>query len=194
MTLVIIANSEEKQQILSAQVEAEGVGVIVLSTLAELPVLLKKVPVSGILLDLVTATKASSHEKETTNEVIQLFPYAKVKIVNNEVLILGRGVSLQQFVADCRSFKPRTIRKSERRIRYIAFLLSADSSFENYEKVVTLNIGDGGCFIYSASEWQVGDRVWLRFIDNDRVMTGVVCWWQPWGNNKKMPGIGIKFD
>lgn len=194
MNLVVIANDEGKHKTIAAQLKADDINLIAISALSELPQLLKEIPVSGILLDLVTSTRSSSNDKEATNELIQLYPHAKVKIINDEVLVLGSGVSLEQFAEDCKKFKPRTIRKSERKIRHIAFLLSADSSFENYEKVVTLNISDGGCFVYSVSEWQEGDRVWLRFIDNDSVMTGVVRWWQPWGNNKKMPGIGIKFD
>lgn len=192
--VVVVAKNEKTRKSIVKALENEGGSAIALASLAELLVTLKEVPVSGIILDLITSTKATSMEKLETNEPLQLYPNIKVKVTEDEVTILGAGMSLGKFVQDCRLFKPRTIRNGIRRDRHIAFLLSTDSKFTAVEKVVTLNISDGGCFICSTGDWQVGDRVWLRFLDNDCVMSGVVCWWQPWGNNKKMPGIGIRFD
>jgi hypothetical protein len=72
--------------------------------------------------------------------------------------------------------------------------LSADAKFENAEKVVTTNISDRGCFVYSIRKWTTGDRVWLRFLGDDEDICGTVCSWRQWGNNKAMPGIGIKLN
>ena len=165
-----------------------------LASLSELQATLNEIPMSGILLDLITSTRASSQEKETTNDLIQLYPHARFKIVGNDVLILGKEKSLEGFAHYCRQFKSRTIRKCPRKIRHIALLLSADDAFYDAEKVVTLNISDGGCFVYSTRDWCVGARVWLRFIDNDVDICGTVRSWQPWGNNKILPGIGVQFD
>lgn len=194
MMFVAVALIEDTRNAIAASLEALGMKVTLLASLGELQATLQEIPVSGILLDLITSTKASSLDKQATHELIQLYPQARFKIVGNDVLILGKEQSLERFVNDCRQFKPRIIRKSPRKIRHIAFLLSADDSFDDAEKVVTLNISDGGCFVYSTREWNVGDRVWLRFIDNDIEIRGTVRWWQPWGNNKMIPGIGIKLD
>jgi len=193
-TVVVVAKSEKTRRSIVKIVEMEGGSALGVASLAELLTVLEETPVSGIILDLITSTKASAQEKLETNEPIQLYPNIKVKVIEDQVNTLGKGMTLGQFVHDCQAFKPRSIRKSIRRERHIAFFLSRDNSFSAIEKVVTLNISDGGCFICSTSDWQVGERVWLRFIDNDCVMSGVVVWWQPWGNNKKMPGIGIRFD
>lgn len=194
MIFVVVALIDETRNAIAAALEALGMEVRLLASLGELQAILQDVPVSGILLDLVTSTKASFQEKQSSHELIQLYPHVRLKIVGNEILILGKEKSLESFVDDCRQFKPRTIRKSPRKIRHIAFLLSADGTFGDAEKVVTLNISEGGCFVYSTREWSVGDRVWLRFIDNEVVISGTVRWWQPWGNNKKIPGIGVKLD
>ena len=194
MLFVVVALIEDARKIVSVALEAGGNEVIELASLAELPAILKEVPVSGILLELITSTKATAQEKQDTFDLIQLYPHAKFRVSGKEMVILGKGMSLESFVQDCRSFKPRTIRKSPRKIRHIAFLLSADSGFSDAEKVVSLNISDGGCFLYSTREWSEGDRVWMRFIDNDVVISGIVRWWQPWGNNRMMPGIGVKLD
>src|SRR6185369_17530480 len=133
-------------------------------------------------------------EKMQTNDILQLYPNAKVKVVKNDVRILGESKSLTQFVQSGMSFKARVIRKCDRPIKYTGVLLSSVHEFADAENAVTLNITDGGCFVYSGNEWKVGDPVWLRFKENEDVVQGVVCWTHPWGNNKKMPGIGIKFD
>ena len=193
MKFIVIAQNNDTQTALVSAIE-DADNVAIPSSLSELPALLKEQAVSGIIIDMITATRSTAQEKQETNELIQLFPNLKVKLVKNELVCLGKGISIMQFVQNCRSFTPRTIRKGERKVRHIAFLLSADNEFSKPEKTVTLNIADKGCFVYSTGEWKPGDRVWLRFIDNDNVITGIVRWWQPWGNSKKMPGIGISFD
>ena len=79
-------------------------------------------------------------------------------------------------------------------VRYLAVHRSADGKFEDAEKVVTANVSDHGCFVYSIREWSAGDRVWLRFLGDEADICGTVRSWRPWGNNKTMPGIGIKLD
>ena len=194
MTLVIVAKNEDTLEKIVDTIQAEGVETITSRSLAELPAILREVPTSGLLLDLVTSAKSTAQEKLETNDLLQLYPHAKVKVVGTDVRILGDSRSLQQFIQDCRSFTPRIIRRSKRLTQYIGAFLSSDSEFSAVEKTVTFNFSDEGCFVYSAAEWKVGDRVWLRFIENECVVPGTVRWFQPWGNNKKLPGIGIKFD
>ncbi|MBI2355384.1 MAG: PilZ domain-containing protein [Deltaproteobacteria bacterium] len=191
---VVVANSEAVIKTITDVLQADGADAIALSSLAELPAILREVPVNGILLDLVTSAKATAQEKRETNELIQLYPHAKTKVIDHEVKILGNSSSFQHFIQECRSFTPRVIRRGSRQVRFIGFLLSTDSDFTDADKTVTLNISDDGCFVYSTGEWKAGDRVWLRFSENECVVQGVVRWWQPWGNNKRMPGIGIRFE
>lgn len=194
MTLVIVAKNEDTLDKIVDTIQAEGVETITARSLAELPAILREVPTSGLLLDLVTSAKSTAQEKLETNDLLQLYPHAKVKVVGTDVRILGDSRSLRQFIQDCRSFTPRIIRRSKRLTQYIGAFLSSDSEFSVAEKTVTFNFSDEGCFVYSAADWKVGDRVWLRFIENECVVPGTVRWLQPWGNNKKLPGIGIKFD
>ena len=194
LALVIVAKNEDTLKKIAETVQAEDVRAITTRSLAELPEILREVPISGLLLDLVTSTKSTAQEKLDTNDLLQLYPHAKFKVVGTEVRILGESNSLQQFIRDCRSFTPRIIRRSKRFTQHIGALLSRDSTFSAAEKTVTINFSNGGCFMYSAGDWQVGERIWLRFIENDCVVQGTVRWIQPWGNNKKLPGIGIEFD
>lgn len=194
LALVIVVKNEDALARIVDTVRTDGVKTITTRSLAELPEILKEVPTNGLLLDLVTSAKSTAREKQDTNDLLQLYPHAKVKVVGDEVRILGDSRSLPQFIEDCRSFAPRVVRRSKRHTQYIGAFLSGDSAFSTPEKTVTFNFSDEGCFVYSSGDWQVGDPVWLRFIENDTVLRGSVRWLQPWGNNKRLPGIGIKFD
>ncbi|BCS54183.1 PilZ domain-containing protein [Geobacter sp. SVR] len=192
-TLVVIAKSELNREIVVRAVEAAGGAAIALSSLAELPGLLRETPVSGILLEMVTSARATAAEKQETNDLIQLYAHAKFKVVENEIKMLGRNMTLDGFLRQCLSIQPRVIRRSPRVVIHAGVYISKRSDFEPFEKVVTLNISNGGCFVYSACQWQVGERVWLLFKGQERVMSGEVCWRHPWGKNNRIPGIGIKF-
>jgi len=194
LKIVIVIRDNETRRMIAEAIASAGEETINLTSLADLPEVLRTVPVSGIMVGVVAATKAAAAEKQQTHEMIQFYPHVRIKGIGSELAILGNASTLKEFINECQQFQPRTIRKSERRIRHIAFLLSADEHFADQEKTVTMNISEGGCFVYSTRTWQVGDRVWLKFADNERVVTGTVRWWQPWGNNKRIPGIGICFD
>lgn len=159
----------------------------------ELTAVLEKIPACGILREVITSSKASPHAKSAIQELSEFYLFGKFKLAENEVLILGKE-SLQSFVHECQQFNPRTLRKDARRNAYLAVHLSADAKFKNAEKVVTTNISDRGCFVYSIREWTTGDRVWLRFLGDDEDICGTVCSWRQWGNNKAMSGIGIQLD
>jgi Tfp pilus assembly protein PilZ len=193
LTLVVIAKGEPARAVVARAVEAGGGTAIALSSLAELPAVLRETPVSGILLEMVTSARASAAEKQETNDLIQLYAYAKFKVVNSEIKMLGRNMTLEDFLQQCLSIRPRMIRKSPRVVIHAGVYISKSSDFSQFEKSVTLNISNDGCFVYSACQWQVGERVWLLFKDQEHVMSGEVRWRHPWGKNNRMPGIGIRF-
>ena len=192
-TCVVVALSEDVRNIVAAELKSLRMEATLLALPEELPTFLEKNPACGILLEVIASIKASQEAKKAIQELSEFYPFGKFKLAGNEVLILGKE-SLQSFVHDCQQFNPRTLRKDSRHNAYLAVHLSADGKFEDAEKVVTVNVSDRGCFVYSIREWTAGNRVWLRFLGDDADICGTVCAWQPWGNNKTMPGIGIKLD
>lgn len=191
-TCVVVALDEKTRDFIAASLKALNMEAVLLASLGELRSALETSSVCGILLELATAITASTRDKEDTPELLELYPFAKFRLLNNEVRILGD--SLPGFVDKCRQFKPRPIRRAIREVSYLAVYLSADETFEDAEKVVTANISPGGCFVYSSRIWGVGDRVCLKFLGGEAVVCGTVCSSRPWGNNKLLPGIGIRFE
>jgi len=191
-TVLVVARSEETRAVVALSLKSHGVDSLLLESLAELPNALLRTPVCGILLDLPTLVLASHEEKQDAQEPCEFYPFAKFKLVAGEIRVLSR--TIDGFISECQQFKPRTIRQYARRERVLGVFLSASDKFENAEKAVTLNISVSGCFVYSVREWNLGDQVWLKFPASSVVLGGVVCTWHPWGNNRILPGIGIKLD
>jgi hypothetical protein len=191
-TCVVVALNEKTRDFVAASLKASEIEAVLLPSLGDLRVTLEKVSVCGILLELATAITASEGGRKDAQKLFELYPFTKFRLLDHEVRILGD--TLQGFVDKCRQFKPRPIRRESRKFSYLAVYLSADESFEDAEKVVTTNTSPGGCFVYSAREREPGSRVWLMFLGEESVVCGTVCSCLPWGNNKLLPGIGIKLD
>jgi hypothetical protein len=172
------ALSEDVRNIVAAELNSLGVQATLLASPEELATTLEKIPASGILLEVITSIKASPRARKTIQELSEFYPFGKFRLPGNEVLILGKE-SLGSFVHDCQQFHPRTLRKDTRHSAYLAVHLSADGKFEDAEKVVTANVSDHGCLVYSIREWSAGDRVWLRFLGDEADICGTVCSWRP---------------
>jgi len=191
-TCVVIASPEDTRNVVAASLQARELDAVLLASLGELRGTLETVPACGILLDLVAAITAPTWLKENTRELFELYPFAKFRIAGSEALIIGD--TFDSFASKCREFEPRRIRTSLRESRFLAVYLSANETFVDAEKVVTSNISDRGCFVYSARKWALGSRVWLKFPGVEAVFCGNVCSSRPWGNNKFLPGIGLRLD
>jgi hypothetical protein len=191
-TFVVVALHRTTRDVVANLLKSMEIDAVLLASLGELRNTLEKIPACGILLDLTTAITASAKDKRDTKEFLELYPSTKFRLAGEDVVILGE--TLEQFGSRCRQFVPRKIRTSVRETKYLAVYLSTDETFKDAEKTVTANISDNGCFVYSVREWEVGSCVWLRFLGNERAIRGDVCSVQPWGNNKYLPGIGIRLD
>jgi hypothetical protein len=194
MKCVVVAQDEGLQNLIAAALESLGMDATLIASLGELPATLQELSTSGILLELTTSVKASSAEKEVANELVQLYPFARCKFVEGKLFVLGKQSSIEAFVHACQEFKPRTTRRTPREIKHLSVRVFAEGVFEGGEKCVTTNVSEAGCFVYSVQEWIVGDRVRLCFSGNGPTALGTVCHWHPWGNDRLIPGIGVRFD
>lgn len=155
--------------------------------------IVRDVPIGGILLELMTSIQSSPEEKEASNEFARVYPFARFRLVGRDIRILGEGNSLEAFAQRCRNFNPRTLRRDIRISRHLAVYLSRDPGFEDSEKAVTINVSEGGCFVYTSREWKIGDYVWLRLPAEEITIAATVCFWRAWGH-KGTPGIGVRFN
>lgn len=189
---VVVALSQAIRDSLAQLLKSRGIDAILLSSLADLHETLSTIPAAGILIELSASITASAEVKKSTQQFLDLYPSAKFRFLDDQVLIVGQ--SLEEFVADCLDFHPRVLRKSPRNDKFFALYLSPEKSFQHEEKTVTINASPEGYFVFSVREWQIGNPVWLRFLDDPNILHGTVRSLRPWGNNQFLPGIGIKLD
>jgi hypothetical protein len=83
----------------------------------ELTAVLGKIPACGILLEVITSSKASPHAKSAIQELAEFYLFGKFKLTENEVLILGKE-SLQSFVHELPAVQSKNAakRRETRRI------------------------------------------------------------------------------
>ncbi len=194
LTCAVIASDSGIRAVIEASLNPQGLEPKGVSSLGELLSIVRDVPVAGILLELVTSIRSSPEEKEAAHELTRFYPFARCKLVGQEIRVIGEGNSLEAFAERCRQFDSRTLRRETRERKNLAVYLSPDHALDDAEKCVTIDVSKGGCFVYSSREWKVGDRVWLRFFRDEVVIPGTVCFWRAWGGNTGIPGIGVRFD
>ena len=193
-TIVVICNNNQTRQSILNNLESLNCCLLPLNSLGELTAVLHEIPINGIIIDLITSTRATAEEKNDTFHILQLFPHIKVKLFNDEIRVIG-NLPLEQFMQKaCMAFNSRIIRKNTRVVRHIGVEVSHSSAADGSEKTFTYNFSMDGCYICSVDSWQLGERVWLKFIGFETRLGAVVCWSQPWGAGRKVPGIGVKFD
>ena len=192
-TIVIISNSNEIRHTILNSLDSLNCCLLPLNSLAELPAVLHEIPINGIIIDIITATRATASEKQDTFHILQLFPHIKVKLHQNEIRAVG-ATTLEQFMLEaCKDFESRIIRKSPRLVRHVGVEIRRPAATGESERSFTYNFSLGGCFVCSTGNWLVGEQVQLSFVGFGEVVAGRVCWWEPWGA-RKVPGVGIKFD
>ena len=193
LACVVIASDSHVRTIVEAAVRHLDLETKGIASLGELAAIVRDVPLGGILLELATSIRSTPEEKEVTNELTCVYPFARFRIVDHEIRILGEGNTLETFVERCRQFNPRVLRREGRISRHLSVYLSREPGFEEAEKAVTINMSKGGCLVFSSRKWSIGDLVWLRFPGEEIAISGTVRFWRAWGQ-KGIPGIGVQFN
>lgn len=163
-------------------------------------------PFNGLIFDVLTAARTSPVERALLQEFSDYYPTLMMRwnsasrkvrgLVFGE--ILDKEDPLGDFVGRfCQPDRALVYRKTKRFNIHLNVLLSPKDEFteQQVEKTVTLNLSRGGCFIISSRNWQHVEHAWIRLPDlADPTPIGVeVCQYLPWGEQKQIPGIGVKF-
>lgn len=155
----------------------------------------RDVAFSGIVIDVVSAVRASKKEKDLFAELTRSVPVAKVRAKNGVVNAIFCGkirsqyATIEDFVRGECADKTRSLRQYERIPAIVPVIISGAG---HREKTVTINISEGGAFIFTVQPFAPGDTVSIASPQGD--ISGVVRWVQHWGTAGAMPGIGVMFS
>lgn len=161
-------------------------------------------PYSGLMIDMPTKIKDFSADREKVNNILQLFPV--VQLTFNERtkqlkafysgLLNGSG-SIEEFITHkCLFFSARTLRAYRRKVINFNVILSKSNNItENSERTITMNVSQGGCFIYSTDKWEINSDVWFTIneLTDQTPIHGQVLRQVDWGTYMGIPGIGLQF-
>lgn len=204
--LMLVATEGNAMQVYINAIKLLGVQLDTASTFKELYNRLSEKAYNGILVDLKTKVKAPREEKELTDEVLDQFPVLQLKLGNEPGLIqtfyygqTKKYGTLEKFVnEECRAFKARTIRLSSRSKTHFNVILSKTGDFleKDIDRTITVNVSEGGCFIYSIDNWEINSNVRFAFkeLDDKNPIIGEVMWRVLWGEKMQIPGIGLRFE
>ena len=205
LIVLVVAPPFSSSSYLSAVATCGGTLATVSNT-AELLDVLATRPVNGILLDVPSMVRASAAEKAFIHDLIQIYPSVRLKWDPRrgevKTLFYGQGSEagggLAEFVTQrCAAFIPRIMRHTKRVDLNLNVLVSEVDEFHDAHvtRSVTLNVSQGGCFLFWTDELAWGSRLWLRIMElADQTPLGVeVRWQKTWGSSPGMCGVGVRF-
>lgn len=167
---------------------------------------LVRTPFNGVVLDVQTTARISPKDRIFLQEVSEYYPSLLMRwnkaaqkiggLVFGE--ILDKQNPLEDFVTRfCRAERALIYRENKRYDIHFNVLLSLDKDFsgETVEKTVTLDLSRGGCFIISSRNWNNIDYAWIRLLElaDPSPIRVKLCRYLPWGEQARIPGIGIRF-
>jgi len=184
-----------------------GAGCLLVDSLREMHERLRSNACGGLLVDVPTLIKSTGPEKRLAQGILEHYPVLRLRYDagNDSIHGLFYGQSepggdvVRDFVSlAATTFTPRAMRGEEREEAILNVVIHRvpPEAGATGERAVTVNASSGGCFLYTCSEYEVGETVWLEFVDlSDRTpVRGRLRWRVEWGKSMSLPGIGVAFE
>jgi Tfp pilus assembly protein PilZ len=203
--LVLVCKEGESRQAYLKEAKASGAEVDIVSNYGELYSTMIANSYSGVMVDLVTSMKISKEERSVAQEIIEVFPVVQLKWENttNGIHAFSSGQtsncdSLADFIdTGCKNFPARPLRRTNRKNINFNVTMSKNEVFYDkfLEYTVTINVSQGGCFLFSPRNWKPEENVWfiINELQDKTPIAGNVRWYMAWGKTMRMPGIGVSF-
>jgi hypothetical protein len=207
--ILIVVKDQEASQAYAEALCGIGVGYDIVTSFYEMSCLAVENAYNGLLVDILTLVRSSKEEKVIAYEFFNLYPVLRVKWENKKKQInlspLEQSFSpdttsaLKFFIENrCSPFPPRRLRRHSRKNYNLNVLLSTDGMFSGNDSIKTfsVNISRTGIFIHTTRNYELGDTVWLRFVEfaDQAPFAARVCWLLEWGQSRCIAGIGLRFE
>ena len=207
INVLIIASDPQTAALYRVAAEKLGAKCEVAINIEEMKQQIRRVPFNGLLLDVLTAVRASLSDKIDIQSIAEVYPTLRVRwdASAGELrgLVIGSLIDKEDPLRDflnnfCHSRPARICRMNKRYSLNFNVLLSKDENFseDQAEKTVTLDISQGGCFLISTQCWQDTEFAWLRFLEisDAEPVQVVIRRYCPWGKTMNFSGIGVEFS
>lgn len=207
MRMLLVAREGRAKERFVAALETLGAACDVAATSKELLAAMRHCQYNGVLFDVPTIVRCKDFDRKLLQSVSEVYPSVRLKHdpASDAIFALGAAAGpgardgLSVFVAACRDFLPRGLRRGERvDINLPALLWRAPAGNVATkvpgERTCTTNISFLGCFLFTATQWSVGDKGFVAFPGVTRKpVRARVAWYEPWGQRRAVPGVGLAF-
>lgn len=204
--ILLIAQTGEARDLYTRTIRQTGAHVDTVALIEDFQGAVAKSAYNGIVIDIPTKIQALNRHQDLVSSILDRFPVIQVNQEKTtgriRALLYGRHQrqgELRDLIREaCLSEPPRRFRAAERRDIKFNLLLSRSRHFESgvIERTVTINISQGGCFVFTTSRFQKGQRVWIRIMEfyDKSPIACVVIHKRKWGQEMAIPGIGVRFE
>ena len=213
MHMLLVARKGQARDRFVEELARLGAGCQVAETPEELNCATRLCRYNGVLFDVPTIVREKQFDKQVLQKLAKIYPSARIKYdsATDAVFALGTDAGppsrdgLSVFVAACRDFLPRTIRRGERVAAHLPAVLwrtpptaggvgDAGDGGADFERTCTLNISFLGCFLFTTAHWNIDDAAWVVFPDvAEEPVRARVAWHEPWAKRRTAPGVGLAF-
>ena len=192
-TILVIAFDNKCRSLLESSLDECAVNVVPCATFAEAEAFARRVPCSGILVDLATMIKSKGPEKIISYTLTGYYPTMRVKTMGDVITPIPMGTvknsdSIGGFISEiCSTFGPRKLRALKRKEICQPTMIGVNRGY-------TLNLSWGGAFIADSYPeiFNEADECTLSFPALDITVDVVVMKIYPWGQTRA-PGIGVAY-
>ncbi|MCP4575548.1 MAG: PilZ domain-containing protein [Deltaproteobacteria bacterium] len=201
--ILLISSDAKERKVYESAIRTLDVKVTAVPSLKGLTEKVKDLFLNGVAMDMSTKIMALKMDREFIHTTFRKFPVAHLTLGKEmgkiRLFYPGQppGATLKDFIdGECRTFTPRKLAHHIRKDLHFNVLLSRNPEMVDCEKTVSVDVSEGGCFIFSTQEWVKGDMVWLKILElshHDPIGARVKrC--VRWGEAMQVPGIGLQFD
>jgi len=201
--ILLISSNANERKIYESAIRALDVNVTVVPSLKGLSEEVKDLFLNGVVMDMSTKIMALKNDREFIYTTLRKFPVVYLTLGKEtgkiRLFYPGQppGATLKDFIdRECRTFAPRRLAHHIRKELHFNVLLSRYPEMADCEKTVSVDVSEGGCFIFSAQEWVMGDMAWLKIpeLGHPDPIGARVKRCVRWGEGMQVPGIGLQFD
>ncbi|MEA4858657.1 MAG: PilZ domain-containing protein [Solidesulfovibrio sp.] len=204
MRMLLVVRDGRARDRFIEELAALGADCDVAGTSEELLAATRHARYNGVLFDVPTLIRTRELDRRLLQSLAEIYPSVRLKHdpATDAIYALGTEAGpgsrdgLSVFVAACRDFLPRGLRRGERVDAHLPAVLwrAPPDGGAGGEKTCTLNISYLGCFVFTASCWSMSEPAWIVFPDVTAEAARVrVAWYEPWGARRAVPGVGLAF-
>ena len=202
MQIVIVSKTGAVLDAYRRFFEAQGIDLIHQPSITDLFQKLPDSIISGVVMDIQSVLKANEGEKNQLQIMEEIFPNVRTnwnpgsgfRVLYNDSSKSGED-NLTAFLADCRKFKPRALRKDRRREKNFNVLFwPMDAPLQEAQRAYTSNVSYGGLFVCTCFTPPEASFVWVKLREvDDFPFRVLVKWTLAWGIGMRVPGFGGSF-